>query len=93
MQNEYSRQGTVSVPEISNETSMADITHDDVSQLTDGEEEHDDVENHTTSNISHNAELPGGQQKCVECSHTEREIHKKHSGDHCECCRQNVKSS
>ena len=93
MQNEYSRQGTISVPEISNETSMADITHDDVSQLTDGEEEHDDVENHTTSNISHNAELPGAQQKCVECSHAESEIHKKHSGDHCKCCRQIVESS
>ena len=66
IQNQYSRHNTMSIQEISNETSMDDINQE-VNQLTDVEEEEEQDgeiinasvfrDTISTSNVSHNPEL------------------------------------
>ena len=107
--NPYSRPGMISVQDIPNETSMADINHDEASQLTDVEEEEDEQKgeiinastlrnNRHTSNTSHNAELKIEHCHCsvetrMECSHTDAGSQRENSSEHCDCNRQDSEPS
>ena len=101
-QNQYPRHNTNSLQEISNETSMDDINHDEVNQLTDVEEEGEQDgeiinasvfrDTISTSNISHNPELQKESRHYVnsgtECVQVEAESQTEDSEEHCNCYRQ-----
>ena len=102
IQNQYSRHNTMSVQEISNETSMDDINQE-VNQLTDVEEEEEQDgeiinasifrDTISTSNVSHNPELQTEnidyENSGTECVHVEAESQTEDSDEHCNCYRQN----
>ena len=93
----------MSVQEISNETLVDDINHDEVNQLTDVEEDEEQDgeiinasvfrDTISTSNISHNPELQKENRHYVnsgtECVHVEAESQTEDSEEHSNCYRLN----